>query len=160
MRSRTAIWFECRIAYEKVMEDGLQKKVSESYVVDALSFTEAEKRIMEEMSSYISGEFTIKDIKIAPYKEIFFSDEELADRWYKAKLEFITIDEKTEKEKRSAVNYLVQAGTLKGAVGNIESVMGTTMIDYVIASVTETKLMDVFEYGKQEQKDENPEFEG
>jgi hypothetical protein len=142
------------------MEDGLQKKVSESYVVDALSFTEAEKRIMEEMSSYISGEFTIKDIKIAPYKEIFFSDEELADRWYKAKLEFITIDEKTEKEKRSAVNYLVQAGTLKGAVGNIESVMGTTMIDYVIASVTETKLMDVFEYGKQEQKDEKPEFEG
>ena len=160
MRSRTAIWFECKIAYEKVMEDGLQKKVSESYVVDALSFTEAEKRIMEEMSSYISGEFTIKDIKIAPYKEIFFSDEELADRWYKAKLEFITIDEKTEKEKRSAVNYLVQAGTLKGAVGNIESVMGTTMIDYVIASVAETKLMDVFEYGKQEVKDEKPEFEG
>ena len=160
MRSRTAIWFECKIAYEKVMEDGLQKKVSESYVVDALSFTEAEKRIMEEMSSYISGEFTIKDIKIAPYKEIFFSDEELADRWYKAKLEFITIDEKTETEKRSAVNYLVQAGTLKGAVGNIESVMGTTMIDYVIASVTETKLMDVFEYGKQEVKDEKPEFEG
>ena len=160
MRSRTAIWFECKIAYEKVMEDGLQKKVSESYVVDALSFTEAEKRIMEEMSSYISGEFTIKDIKIAPYKEIFFSDEELADRWYKAKLEFITIDEKTEKEKRSAVNYLVQAGTLKGAVGNIESVMGTTMIDFVIASVTETKLMDVFEYGKQKVKDEKPEFEG
>ena len=150
MRSRTAIWFECKIAYEKVMEDGLQKKVNENYVVDALSFTEAEKRIMEEMSSYISGEFTIKDIKIAPYKEIFFSDEEMADSWYKAKLEFITIDEKTEKEKRSAVNYLVQAGTLKGAVGNIESVMGTTMIDYVIASVTETKLMDVFEYGKQE----------
>ena len=160
MRSRTAIWFECKIAYEKVMEDGLQKKVTESYVVDALSFTEAEKRIMEEMSSYISGELTIKDIKIAPYKEIFFSDDELADRWYKAKLEFITIDEKTEKEKRSAVNYLVQAGTLKGAVGNIESVMGTTMIDYVIASVAETKLMDVFEYGKQEQKDEKPEFEG
>ena len=141
------------------MEDGLQKKVNEGYVVDALSFTEAEKRIMEEMSSYISGEFTIKDIKIAPYKEIFFSDEELADRWYKAKLEFITIDEKTEKEKRSAVNYLVQAGTLKGAVGNIESVMGTTMIDYVIASVAETKLMDVFEYGK-DKKNDKPEFEG
>ena len=137
----------------------MQKKVNESYVVDALSFTEAENRIMEEMSSYISGEFTIKDIKIAPYKEIFFSDEELADRWYKTKLEFITIDEKTDKEKRSAVNYLVQAGTLKGAVGNIESVMGTTMIDYVIASVAETKLMDVFEYGK-DKKDDKPEFEG
>ena len=136
----------------------MQKKVTESYVVDALSFTEAEKRIMEEMSSYISGEFTIKDIKIAPYKEIFFSDEELADRWYKAKLQFITIDEKTEKEKRSNVNYLVQAGTLKGAVSNLESVMGTTMIDYVIAAVNETMLMDVFEYGKSAQ-DDKPEME-
>ena len=160
MRSRTAIWFECKIGYEKVMEDGLQKKVNESYVVDALSFTEAENRIMEEMSSYISGEFAVKDIKIAPYKEIFFSEDELADRWYKAKLQFITIDEKTEKEKRSNVNYLVQAGTLKGAVGNIESVMGTTMIDYVIASVAETTLMDVFEYGKKEQQNDKPEFEG
>lgn len=158
MRSRTSIWFECKISYEKTMEDGLQKKVTESYVVDALSFTEAEKRIMEEMSAYISGEFTIKDIKIAPYKEIFFSDEELADRWYKAKLQFITIDEKTEKEKRSNVNYLVQAGTLKGAVSNIESVMGTTMIDYVIAAVNETMLMDVFEYGKGAQ-DDKPEME-
>ena len=136
------------------MDDGLQKKVTESYVVDALSFTEAEKRIMEEMSSYISGEFNIKDIKIAPYKEIFFSDDEMADRWYKAKLQFITIDEKTEKEKRSNVNYLVQAGTLKGAVNNIESVMGTTMIDYVIASISETTLMDVFEYGKEVKSEE------
>ena len=159
MRSRTAIWFECKIAYEKVMEDGLQKKVKENYVVDALSFTEAEARIMEEMSSYISGEFTIEDIKIASYKEIFFSEEEMADKWYKAKLQFITIDEKTEKEKRSNVNYLVQAGTLKGAVNNIESVMGTTMIDYVIAAVAETTLMDVFEYAKKEQSDK-PEFEG
>ena len=154
MRSRTAIWFECKIAYEKVMEDGLQKKVKESYVVDALSFTEAEARIMEEMSSYISGEFTIEDIKIAAYKEIFFSDEELADKWYKAKLQFITIDEKTEKEKRSNVTYLVQAGSLKGAVGNIESVMGTTMIDYVIAAVSETTLMDVFEHTAGAEKEE------
>ncbi len=153
MRSRTAIWFECKISYEKTGEDGLQKKVSESYTVDALSFTEAEKRIMEEMSSYISGEFTIKDIKIAPYKEIFFSDDSSADRWYKAKLQFITIDEKTEKEKKSSVNYLVHAATLKGAVNNIEEVMSGSMIDYVIATVAETTLMDVFEYGKSD----NPE---
>ena len=160
MRTRTAQWFECRIKYEKVTEDGTQKKVSENYVIDALSFSEAEERIIEEMSSYISGEFDVVDIKKAAYKEIFFADQDMADKWYKAKLQFITIDEKTEKEKRSNVNYLVQAGTLKGAVNNIESVMGTTMIDYVIASVTETKLMDVFEYAKQEQKDDKPEFEG
>ena len=158
MRSRTANWFECRIKYEKTMEDGLQKKVTEAYVVDALSFTEAEQRIMEEMSSYISGEFEVSDIKKAVYKEIFFSDEELADRWYKAKLQFITIDEKTEKEKRSNVSYLVQAGTLNGAVKNIDSVMGGTMIDYVIAAVVETSLMDVFEYKKKE-TEAKPEYE-
>ena len=146
MRSRTANWFECKIRYEKIMEDGLQKKVTEVYTVDALSFSEAEERITEEMSSYISGEFEVADIKKATYKEIFFSEEEMADKWYKTKLQFITIDEKTEKEKRSAVNYLVQAGSLHGAVKNIEEVMGGTMIDYVIASVAETSLMDVFEY--------------
>ena len=158
MRSRTANWFECRIKYEKTQEDGMQKKVTESYVVDALSFTEAEQRIMEEMSSYISGEFEVSDIKKATYKEIFFSDEEMADRWYKAKLQFITIDEKTEKEKRSNVNYLVQAGTLNGAVKTLDEVMGGTMIDYVIAAVAETTLMDVFEYKKKE-KEDKPEYE-
>jgi len=148
MRSRTAQWFECKIQYEKTMEDGLQKKVTETYTIDALSFTEAEQRIMEEMSAYISGEFDIRDIKIAPYKEIFFSDQDSADRWYKAKLQFITIDEKTEKEKRSNINYLVNAGTLNSAVKNIDEVMGGTMIDYVIAAVAETQIMDVFEYKK------------
>ena len=158
MRSRTATWFECKIRYEKVMEDGLQKKVTETYVVDALSFSEAEERIIEEMSSYISGEFDVADIKKAPYTEIFFSDDELADRWYKAKLQFITIDEKTEKEKRSSVNYLCQAGSFNGAVKNVEEVMGTTMIDYVIASIAETTIMDVYEYAKTK-KDDKPEYD-
>ena len=158
MRSRTAEWFECKIRYEKVMEDGMQKRVSENYVVDALSFSEAEERIIEEMSSYISGEFDVMDIKKAPYKEIFFSDEDMADKWYKAKLQFITIDEKTDKEKKSSVNYLVQAGSFNGAVKNIDEVMGGTMIDYVIASVAETTLMDVFEY-KKTQKEDKPEYE-
>ena len=158
MRSRTANWFECKIRYEKTMDDGLQKKVTEAYVVDALSFSEAEERIIEEMSSYISGEFNVTDIKKAAYGEIFFDDSELADRWYKAKLQFITIDEKTEKEKRSNINYLVQAGSFNGAVKNIDEVMGGTAIDYVIASVAETTIMDVYEHvGKV--KDEKPEFE-
>lgn len=158
MRSRTAEWFECKIRYEKTLDDGMQKKVTEAYTVDALSFTEAEQRIMEEMSSYISGEFDVTDIKKAAYKEIFFSDEDTADRWYKAKLQFITIDEKSGKEKRSNVNYLVNAGTLNGAVKNIGDVMNDTMIDYVIASVAETQLMDVFEYKKKE-ADDKPEYE-
>ena len=146
MRSRTANWFLCKIRYEKVMEDGLQKRVTELYVVDALSFTEAEARIMEEMASYISGEFEVWEIDRAVYKEIFFSDEDMADKWYKAKLKFITIDEKTEKEKKTTVYYLVQAGSFEGARKNIDEVMGGTMIDYIIDTVSETTIMDVFEY--------------
>ena len=130
------------------MEDGLQKKVTESYVVDALSFSEAEERIIEEMSSYISGEFDVADIKKASYREIFFADQDMADKWYKAKLQFITIDEKTEKEKRSNVYYLINAGSFNGAVKNIDEVMGGTMINYVVASMSETTTMDVFEYKK------------
>jgi hypothetical protein len=132
------------------MEDGLQKKVTEQYVVDALSFSEAETRIIEEMSAYISGEFEVTDVKKAQYKEVFFSDAANDDRYYKAKLAFITIDEKTEKEKRSNVTYLVQAATLDGAVTHINEVMNGTMIDYEKSNIAETKVMDVFEYKKEE----------
>jgi hypothetical protein len=158
IRSRTAEWFNVKIRYEKTMEDGMQKKVSENYVVDALSFTEGEGRMIDEMSAYISGEFTVDDMKKCPFKEIFFNDDEMADRWYKVKLQFITIDEKTEKEKRSNCVYLMQAGTLNAAVKAIDDVMGGTMIDYVISSVAETNIMEVFEYKKKEQ-DDKPEFE-
>lgn len=153
MRSRTANWFLCKIRYEKTMEDGLQKKVTEQYIVDALSFTEAEARIMEQMSSYISGEFEVVEIDRCQFKEVFFSDEEMADKWYKAKLQFITIDEKTEKEKKTNVYYLVQAGSFEGARKNIDEVMGGTMIDYVINAVKETVIMDVFEYTAKQQSD-------
>ena len=150
MRSRTAKWFICIVKYEKVTEEGTQKKVTEQYVVDALSFSEAEKRITEEMASYISGEFEIANINPAPFGEVFFAEDETSDLWFKAKLQFITIDEKTEKEKKSTVTYLVQAGSFEGARKNIDEVMGGTMIDYVIARVNETPIMDVFEYGKKE----------
>lgn len=165
MRSRTSDWFETKIRYEKTMEDGMQKKVTEQYVVDALSFTEAENSIIDEMSAYISGEFKITDIKPAAYHEIFFSDMDKDDKWYKTKLQFITIDEKTEKEKRSNVNYLVQAGSLPVAVKHVEEVMGGTMIDYVIASMQETQIMDVFEHHakkdapRQGQAGDVPEYE-
>ena len=98
------------------------------------------------------------DIKIAPYGEVFFADSDNADKWYKAKLAFITLDEKTQKEKRSTVNYLINAGSLNGAVKNIDEVMSQSMIDYIIVSVNETTLMDVFEYKKKE-KNDKPEYE-
>ena len=150
MRSRTATWFECKIRYEKIMEDGLPKKINDVYVVDALSFSEAEERIIEEMSSYISGEIEIVDVKIAPYREIFFADDNLADKWFKAKLSFITIDERTDKEKRTSTMYLVNAGNISSAINNIGEVMSGTMIDYVTTSISATKIFDVFEYKKKD----------
>lgn len=160
MRSRTEQWFETKVRYDKTMEDGQQKKVIENYVVDALSFAEAEERITEEMSVYISGEFDVKAISPASYHEIFFSENANDDRWYKTKLQFITMDEKTEKEKRSSVYYLVQADSLNTAVKNVEKVMTGTMISYVIASINETQIMDVFEHKlKAAQQDDKPEYE-
>lgn len=148
MRSKTAIWFECKIRYEKTMEDGLMKKVNEVYVIDALSFSEAEERITKEMSSYISGEFEIVDVKIAPYREVFFADDNLSDQWFRAKLLFITIDERGDKEKRTSVMYLVNAGNINHAINNIGEVMSGTMIDYVTTSISATKIFDVFEYNE------------
>lgn len=151
MRSKTANWFLCKIRYEKTLEDGLQKRVTEQYVVDALSFTEAEARIIEEMSSYINGEFEVWEIDRAVFKEIFFSDDDMADKWYKSKLQFIAIDENTGKEKKTNVYYLVQGSSLENARRNIDEVMGGTMIDYVISAVSETTIMDVFEYATAKQ---------
>ena len=150
MRSRTATWFECKIRYEKIMEDGLPKKINDVYVVDALSFSEAEERIIEEMSSYISGEIEIVDVKIAPYREIFFADDNLADQWFKAKLSFITIDERSNKEKRTSMMCLVNADNISSAINNIGEVMSGTMIDYVTTSISATKIFDVFEYKKKD----------
>ena len=116
------------------------------YVIDALSFSEAEERIMEEMSSYISGEIELVDVKIAPYKEIFFADNNLAERWFKAKVVYITIDERTQREKRMPVMILVNAGSINSAIKNTAEVMGGTMIDYAITATQETKIFDVFEY--------------
>lgn len=137
-------WFECKIRYDKTMENGMIKTVTEPYLVDALSFTEAEARIIEEMKPYISGEFTVADIKRVKYTESFFN--ETGDRYYKAKLYFISLDEKSGAEKKTAVNMLVQASELKEAVETVEKEMAKGMIDYTFAAVNETLIMDVFPY--------------
>ena len=140
-------WFECKLRYDKMLDTGIQKTVTEPYLVDALSFTEAEARIIEEIKPYISGEFTISDIKRARYSDTFFN--ETGDRYFRAKLYYITLDEKSGSEKKTAVNMLIQATILKEAVEIIETEMKKTMIDYSIASVTETALMDVFPYSSE-----------
>ena len=143
-------WFECKIRYERVMENGMNKKVTEPYLVDALSFTEAEARIIEEMTPFISGEFTISDIKRANYSELFPSDEESADRWFKCKLIFITLDDKSGAEKKTSTQVLVQAADLRDAVKKLDEGMKGTMADYQIASVAETAIMGVYPYSAEE----------
>lgn len=147
MRTKTATWFECRVKYVKVMDDGMQKTVTEQYVVDAMSFTEAESCIIEEMQQYVSGAFEVVDVKKAPYKEVFFADS-VAPQWYRLKLDFITLDEKTGKEKSSRVTYLVEADSLIGALKMVDPAMSGSMADYRAASITDTKIMDVFEKEK------------
>lgn len=152
MRSRTSDWYEVTVKYDKQQEDGSKKKVSETYIVDAMSCSEAEKTATEKLKPYIKGDFKIKSIKECPFHEVFFSDNEYDDKWYKAKLAFITLDEKSQKEKRNNVTYLVQASSLNGAVKHVDEAMGGTMIDYSSLSAQETKIMDVFEHMEQDTK--------
>lgn len=137
-----ANWFECKVAYDKVQENGAVKKVNEPYMVDALSFTEAEARITEEQTPFISGDFTVSAVKRTKIAEVFF--DETADRWYLVKCAFITIDEKTAVEKRQVSQMLVAATDFKGAYDAFMENMKNTLADFEIVSITETLIMDVY----------------
>lgn len=139
-------WFLCKIRYGKTMENGMNKKVTEPYLVDALSFTEAEARIIEEMTPFISGEFTVSDIKRVNYSELFPSNEESADKWYEGRLAFIALDEKSGKEKRTYTNVLIQASDIQDAMKKLDEGMKGTMADYQSVSLKETAIMDVYPY--------------
>lgn len=137
-------WFECKVSYEKMMENGMQKKVTEPYLVDALSFTEAEARIIKEIRPYITGEFTVATVGRKKISELFFNEN--GDKFYRIKVYFITLDEKSGNEKKTAATMLAQASTLKEAIEVLEEGMKSTLSDYTIASVSETKIMDVFPF--------------
>lgn len=145
----TQNWFECKIRYEKVMENGMNKMVTEPYLVDALSFTEAESRIIEEITPFISGEFTVSDIKRARYTELFPSDEE-ADKWFSCRLEFITLNETSGTEKKTKATILVQASDLRDAMKNLDEGMKGTMADYNAVCIKETAIMEVYPYNSKE----------
>ena len=152
-------WFECKVRTEKMLEGGATKKVTEPYLVDALNFTEAEARIIEEITPFCNGQMEVTDIKRARYAEMFTSELESCDKWYKVKCVFVTLDEKTQTEKRSTQQMLVQASDLRDAVRRFDEGMKGSMIDYEIALVQETPLLDVFPY-RQRKEDAKPEYEG
>lgn len=144
-------YFECGIRYEKLLENGMQKKVTEQYIVDALSFTEAEQRITKEMGCYINGDFEVVTEKITNYSEVIPSDNAEADRWYKVKINIVTIDERTDKEKKNAVYYLIQAKDIDDARRMTNKFMEGSVLDWDCEAVQETKVMDVFFYAADEQ---------
>lgn len=144
MISRVSKFFEVKIQYQKTWDDGKEKKVTEQYVVEALSFTEAESRITEEMSAYIYGEFDIVSEKIAPYNEILLSDRTDDDKWFISKVSFITLDERTAKEKKTSQRFLVQADTSQTALEYTKKLLDRSMTDYTIDAVRDTPTLDVF----------------
>lgn len=138
--------YECGIRYEKVADNGFTKKVTELYLVDACSFAEAEGRITKEMEPYISGDFDVVTIKRTNYSEIVENGADSADKWFKAKLIFITLDEKSGKEKKTAVHFIVKATDINNAHALVVEHMKTSVMDYEIATLDETKIMDLFRY--------------
>lgn len=144
-----ATWFECKVRYDKLQEGGTSvKKVTETFLVDALTFTEAESRIIEERKPFISGEFSVTAVKRTKISEIFFNDE--ADRYYMVKWLIVTLDEKPAAmgkapvEKKVAVLSLVQASTFEAALKAFMDGMSTTMADFEVAQINETQILDVY----------------
>lgn len=138
-------WFEAKIQFEKIcLEDGLQKKTTETYLIDALSFTEAEAWLVKVVTPYISGEYTVVSIRRAKLYEVF--NELHGERWYKAKVLFVVLDHEKGTEKRKPASILIPASDIKEARESLEDAMKGTMSDYEVASITETKIMDVIPY--------------
>ena len=137
-------WFECKVEYTKLLETGLQKKVNEPYLVDAMSFTEAEARVIEEVAPFISADFKISAVKRTKYTEIVY--DETGDKWYSVKINIITIDEVSGKEKKQSMLTLVQASNFQNAVDNFMAFMKGTILDFDMVNVTETAIMDVFPF--------------
>lgn len=137
-----ACWFECKVQYQKLQDNGSVKKVSDTFLSDSLSITEAVARITKEQEPFISGDFLVSSAKSTKIAEIFRDDS--ADKWYLVKVAFITIDEKTAAEKKSISQILVAGYNLKHAYDNFMEGMKDTMADFEITSIAETSYLDVY----------------
>lgn len=143
-------WFECKVKYEKIEEQtGKEKKVTEPYLVDAVSFTEAEARIYEKCGEFIHTEFLINNISKAGYSEVFPMED--GDFWYKCKVNFIAMDEKSGKEKKISSQMLVMANSVKEAFDNLTTNLGTATFDFEITSVALSPIIDIFPYSAEEE---------
>lgn len=149
----TANWFEAKVKYIRVGEDGRERKVNEAYLLDAMSYTEAESRITKEMESVIKGDYYISSLKKSNITEIVPSGDETDDRWYKAKIAIIDADEVSGKEKRSFQYYLVAAADTSKALENLEKSLATFVVPYEVVNIGDTAFMDVFPYSENDVPD-------
>ena len=148
-------WFECKIQYDKIgIDDGKQKKVTDTYLIDALSFTEAEARIIEVVRPYMTGEFTVANVSRTRIYEIFESP--TGDRWYRARVLFVVLDQEKGTEKKIPSIMLIQADDIKEAIAKLEESMKGTMSDYEIAMITDTPILDVVPFNRQDNSNDEP----
>jgi len=145
-------WYQVKVKYEKVdLESGRERKVTEAYLVDAVSFTEAESRIHAELEQMISGDFLVTNISKANYSDIVPSDNDNADIWYKCKVNYISIDEEAGKEKKISVMILVLAYDIQSALDNLEKSFEGSAADFTVVGINESPLIDVFPYSSGEE---------
>ena len=142
----TANWFEAEVKYVKVGEDGKERKMSESYLLDAMSYTEAESRITESLREMIQGDFYIAGLKKSNVTELVESNDGNDDKWFKAKVNIIDADQISGKEKKSAQYFLVAGSDLERALANLQKSLSTYVVPFEIASLADTTIMDVFPY--------------
>ena len=143
MKQISGMWFECKVRYEQTQEDGTDKTVTETYVYKAADFGDAYDKATKDMSTFISGEFGITGMKIAQYGDVFIQDERTEEKFYRVKVNFIVLDEKTNKEKKVAQYYLVNADSVEKARKYTDTALSQTMADFIIVSVQETMIIDV-----------------
>lgn len=145
------IWFEVTAKYQKTDEDGRQKMVSEKYLIDAVSFTEAEARGFERIGEEVPGEFQITNIKKSNISEIV--PNETADDWWKLKVSFVMLDEDSGKEKKVNNYFLVQADSTEEAKKGIDESLKAMLAPYEVSSMIKTTIVDVFPYFTNEDED-------
>jgi hypothetical protein len=144
-------WFKCVARYVKIDDDGRERKVSEAYLVDAVTYTDAESRITEMLSQMVRGEFTVKQITQTNIVEIFPHEE---GQWfYTGKISIVTIDENAGKEKKINESFLIAADDIKQALKRLEDGLSYLLVSYEITSLAVSNIVDVFPYFESELKD-------
>lgn len=137
-------WFECKVKYVKISESGKEQNVTENFLLDAVSFTDAETRMIRQMQEMVRGEFTVTDIKKSKIAEVFPYED--GEWWFKATINLVTIDEEAGREKKLRTYYLVLADDIKEALNRLDESLSYLVIPYVISSISVSTIVDVFPY--------------